>query len=302
MNSIKFSEAMSELDSKYVDEAVNYRKKAKKSAWIKWGALAACFAAAMFTAASVLPDYLNQQGSEQLYDPNNVITDDSTDDVLSGDSNREPTDDLIDNIPPAADEIHIDMNNIVINQISDLVGEDYARYNPETDEKVIWNKEDIIAYYGTDLVPAYIPNGLSAYTENSEATVYIGQDGSVAEDTVYLSFYNYLTNSAEGAVKQGFTVTASKIGIVNDCLYLLPENEVKTSDIGETEVIFGYRSMPYGPYDPETHEPSGYYDMYVAEFKLNDAEFKIVAEQMAAEEVVKVVSSIIYGEKVTVDK
>ncbi len=28
MNSKKFSEAMSELDSKYVDEAVNYKKKA----------------------------------------------------------------------------------------------------------------------------------------------------------------------------------------------------------------------------------------------------------------------------------
>ena len=31
MNSKKFSEAMSELDSKYVDEALNYKKKAKKA-------------------------------------------------------------------------------------------------------------------------------------------------------------------------------------------------------------------------------------------------------------------------------
>ena len=30
MNSKKFSEAMSELDSKYVDEAISYKKKAKK--------------------------------------------------------------------------------------------------------------------------------------------------------------------------------------------------------------------------------------------------------------------------------
>lgn len=29
MNSKKFSEAMSELDSKYVDEAISYKKKAK---------------------------------------------------------------------------------------------------------------------------------------------------------------------------------------------------------------------------------------------------------------------------------
>lgn len=43
MNSKKFSEAMSELDSKYVDEAINYKKKAKKPVWAKWGAIAACF-------------------------------------------------------------------------------------------------------------------------------------------------------------------------------------------------------------------------------------------------------------------
>lgn len=44
MNSKKFSEAMSELDNKYVDEAINYKKKAKKPGWIKWRAMAACLA------------------------------------------------------------------------------------------------------------------------------------------------------------------------------------------------------------------------------------------------------------------
>ena len=44
MNAKKFSDAMSELDTKYVDEALNYKKKAKKPGWVKWGAMAACFA------------------------------------------------------------------------------------------------------------------------------------------------------------------------------------------------------------------------------------------------------------------
>lgn len=102
--------------------------------------------------------------------------------------------------------------------------------------------------------------------------------------------------------RKGFSITASKIGILSDCVYLLPENEVKTSDIDGTAVTFGYRSMPYGPYNPDTHEPSGYYDMYVAEFEYDGIEYQIVAEQMEAEEVIKVVSSIIYGEEVFVDK
>lgn len=44
MNAKKFSEAMNEIDNKYVDEAIQYKgKKAqKKLVWIKWGAMAAC--------------------------------------------------------------------------------------------------------------------------------------------------------------------------------------------------------------------------------------------------------------------
>lgn len=46
MNAKKFSEAMSEIDNKYLDEAIRYKKKrrikALKNGWIKWGAAAAC--------------------------------------------------------------------------------------------------------------------------------------------------------------------------------------------------------------------------------------------------------------------
>ena len=46
MNTKKFSEAMGEIDDKYVEEAIRYRatKKAKglSSKWIKRGAIAAC--------------------------------------------------------------------------------------------------------------------------------------------------------------------------------------------------------------------------------------------------------------------
>ena len=44
MNTKKFSEAMGELDSKYVDEAIRYKreKAIKKPGWVKWGAMAAC--------------------------------------------------------------------------------------------------------------------------------------------------------------------------------------------------------------------------------------------------------------------
>lgn len=42
MNVKKFSDAMSELDTKYIDEALNYKKTAKRPVWLKWGTIAAC--------------------------------------------------------------------------------------------------------------------------------------------------------------------------------------------------------------------------------------------------------------------
>ena len=70
MNTKKFSDAMSELDTKYVDEALNYKKKAKKPIWVKWGVIAACLCLMIpLTAFAVdiiqynaAVDYLNSLG------------------------------------------------------------------------------------------------------------------------------------------------------------------------------------------------------------------------------------------------
>ena len=56
MNSKRFSDDMSELDTKYVDEALNYKKKSKKPNWGKWGAVAAglCLVAAAISVSHIL--------------------------------------------------------------------------------------------------------------------------------------------------------------------------------------------------------------------------------------------------------
>ena len=57
MNAKKFSDAMSELDTKYVDEALNYKKKMKKPVWIKWGVVAACLC--LIICVATIPRLLN---------------------------------------------------------------------------------------------------------------------------------------------------------------------------------------------------------------------------------------------------
>lgn len=73
MNTKLFSEAMSEVNDKYYEEAENYH--CKKHGWVKWSAMAACFTAVLFSALSVLPKYLDQQGTIPPDNPNSVITD-----------------------------------------------------------------------------------------------------------------------------------------------------------------------------------------------------------------------------------
>lgn len=293
MNAKLFSEAMSEVSDKYYEEAANYH--GKKHGWVKWSAMAACFIAVFFTFLSVLPRYSRQQGTVPPDNHNGVVADNSTDTAD-------------DDTTPVAPEIHISMDNIFFNEVEALT--DVARIwrDSELYDHIQWDKNAVIEYYGKDLTPAYIPDGLTAAVGNGTASAIVDKSGNIAEDTVRLSFYHdyYEDGSPKltedvSAVK-GFSITVSKIGILSDCIYLLPENEVKISDIDGTEVTFGCRSMSYGPYDPDTHEPSGYYDMYVAEFEYDGIEYQIVAKQMKAEEVVKVVSSIICGEEVFVDK
>lgn len=60
MNPEKFSEAMSEIDSKYIDEAIRYKKSGKKHRYIRWAASAACLALIIAVTASIAARTQNQ--------------------------------------------------------------------------------------------------------------------------------------------------------------------------------------------------------------------------------------------------
>lgn len=54
MNAEKFSEAMNELDDKYVIEASCWQQTKKRNNWVKWGAVAACFVLVISVAVPYL--------------------------------------------------------------------------------------------------------------------------------------------------------------------------------------------------------------------------------------------------------
>lgn len=71
MNAKIFSEAMNELDNRYVDEAIGYRSKRKNNSWLKFGAAAACLCLVVGGALTILnlknePPY-HRGTMEQIY-------------------------------------------------------------------------------------------------------------------------------------------------------------------------------------------------------------------------------------------
>jgi len=211
--------------------------------------------------------------------------------------------------PPAAVQAgpektpSVRISEIRLNELGPSADAARLRRDPALYDEIRWGRDEIEAYLGGNPAPPYVPEGLKAAPGNGTARVIAGkEDGKVVEDTVYLGYWHDYDEDGSpkltgGAVAcKGFSLTASKLGILNcGLLYLRPEDERQACTINGIEVTFGSRKMPYGPYDPETHEPSGYYQLYTAEFTLRGADYQLVAEQMPLKEVVLVVASLLYG-------
>ena len=293
---VKLYDSLTDVDNHFIQEAAEIPEIGKKrtTLWIKLGAWAACFcflaAGAFMWHFSSIPSHQPPHGDTQIgigTQPSEVQPE--------GTVSESP--------------IAVRLSDITFNQLSDQrLDASRLWMDPELYEEVFWDEKAVQEYYGRDLVPAYIPEGLLAGSGNGTGTAYIQKsDGKVIEDGMWLNFYHAYYDDGnprpteEILAYKGFQLRASRLGIVLGCgLYILPENEVETSDIGGTAVTFGYRPMEYGPYDPETHEPAGSYDLYTAEFEHEGIKYEIVTEQLEKTEIVKIVSSIIFGEEIEV--
>lgn len=301
-NSFKIANSIGMIDNDLImeaDEIVESKSASGKPVYLRYAAAAAaCLCVAGGTAVIAK--------TRTASDP--VIPDVST--VVDRDNSAvQITNNNLNSNAPVTEVSIIKMSEVGFNEMSSLeTGGARKYYDPEKYDTVSWNKQDLIGYYGRELTPAYIPDGLTPSKGTSTASVIMEKGGSIVLDTAWISYYHdfyedgspKLTENV--AATKGFTINASKLGMPFQCGILVPPDNMKTTNIKGTEVFFGHRSMPYGPFDPETHEPSGYYDIYVAEFELDGISYHITTDQLEAEEIVKIVSSIIYGENVSVEE
>ncbi len=252
------------VDDKFVEEAEFVtRIKRISLPWRYYFATAACF---IFVAsmAMLIPYLSDTPDTQPDYEP-----------ALPHQT---------DPVPYFPEIYQVDMSQMLVNDIHG-VSEGASLYDPKLHELATWTMAEIVAYYGKSPVPAYIPDILTASPYNESATVLVDKSGVAVNDLVYFDFYHAYDNNGTpllyggSGAKMGFSVAVSKIGTTGDCVYA-DINNLETSYIGHTAVIWGSMSTPY--------------ELYTAEFQYADIHYLIIAEQMQLKEVVKVVASIIF--------
>lgn len=295
MNGKELLLGINNIDDTFIEEAgTKVLKKHRTPMWKQSLTVAACPGLLLIAVYALYPDMFHK-GTPMPVSP----------------SSKAPIDAATPEGLPAPDE-----DKIVVNKMAEQYTDSAKWYDPKLYEQQKWNKKDVCDYYGKDLTPSYIPEGLHPAAYNGKMNAVVKKLPStetapeetqeqaqanerIIEDAVSYSFYHTYPEGNPpdwiygGNIGEGFTLTASKVGIVRDCFYISPDDKVEQSTIKGIPVTIGYRSMPYGPYNSDTHEPSGYYDLYVAQFKYDGIEYEIVAEQLPLGEVVKIVRGVI---------
>lgn len=287
MNATQFSNALGKVNDKYIMEAITYERK-KKSGWLKWCAMAACFGLIITVAMATLPGLLKGPGGVMPPlnpGPGSVV----------GDNDNQTSNEPLQ--PPDEREITINWDNVAVNESAGLAQNAVPLYrDPAIYNEEILDTEGVRAYYGWELAPAYIPDDLTGGGKAvSGRVVREKATGNVVEDQAGRSFWvdfgedGSPKSNDDIVIPRGFTIRVSRLRILHCCL--LPVDEECATDFGGVPVTLRHCSLPYG--DGVSKTPAGYYDIYTAAFTLNGVEYEIEAQRLELEEVIKITASII---------
>ena len=294
--------AMNDVDAQYVQQAAETAKTPRgRNPYIR------CFAAAACLCLALLGMF-RLGGSPALPGPDGpggVVPPVPTKSQSPAEASQAPaTVDPLQPLPERQDTIR--WENVVVNESAGL-GADATRLymDPALYEVERWDMEQVREYFGWELAPAYIPEGLTGGGQEVGLTVYRDKaTGELIEDQAGRGFWAdfYADGSPKSdddlVIPKGFTVRASKLGILHCAL--LPVDEEKVTQFDRTDVTITHASLPYGPFDPTQKDPSGlynmpagYYDVYVASFTLDGVEYEVETQRLELEELIKITASII---------
>lgn len=298
MNAARFSDALGKVSDKYVAEAIAYQRK-RSGSRLKWGAWAACFGLILTAAMAALPGILQRPGgvapSPAPGGPGPMV---NVDGRPSG--GTEPP------APSHEQTAVINWDGVYVNESAGMAPDAALLHrDPDLYAEETWGEDSVVAYYGWNLAPPYIPEGLSDGGHGVSAGIVREKStGEIVQEQAGRGFWTDFWEDGgpksgdEVVIPTGFTVRASKLGILHCAL--LPVDESRATGFGEVPVTLTHCALPYGPFDPTRKDPSGlynmpagYYDIYVASFILNGVNYEIEAKRLELEEVIKITASVI---------
>lgn len=304
----KLYDSISDIDERFIEEAQAEEIK-KAPLWRKWAGLAACLCIAAVSVVAVFHPWEDGGTPVPNPDPDGTIERDpqpnkfpSTNDIpVRPNDDDQPGADPLE--PPDRPIITINWDGVVINESEGLSPDVAPLYHdPKLYLYESWGQEEVIDYYGWMLAPQYIPENLTGGGQGVSAEIWREKaTGEIVEDQAGRGFWTAFgedrtpKSDDDMNIPTGFTIRASKSGILHCCL--LPVDEARTTDFGGVSVTLSHCSVKTGPSDSDT------YDIYTASFTLKGVEYEIEAQRLKLEEVIKIVASIInlpYSENFTV--
>ena len=189
------------------------------------------------------------------------------------------------------EEVTVDMKQVYFN---DAIGpQEDMWYDPDVYAITSLSGQAFVDYYRRDLTPPYIPNGLFPSKRNGTAEQVITADGAIVSDMAVLDFYsgfqdNNLPELYEDTnAAKGLSLSVSRLGILPQWDYVLPEQERQPTDIDGIAVTLGVSIRPC--------EPAGTVEVINAEWESGGLHFQLTAQQLERTDVVKTIASIIAG-------
>ena len=165
-------------------------------------------------------------------------------------------------------------------------------------EPLPMTQEEFFDYLGRDPRPASLPEDLTVHTpdDSESVTLYRDAEGNAVNECVTYTFEAPLPDGVDyEPTQRRLTLNVAK-GILPARDYLFLAEGTADSNIGGTPLTVTRSVMTYGPYDPETHEPAGSYELYSAEFLYNGVGYFLYSDNLTQQEFVDILCSILLSE------
>lgn len=140
-----------------------------------------------------------------------------------------------------------------------------------------WSNAEVTAYMGADL---FNLGAEYKYIGSSSHAVTFSSDGAIARDVINLKYHS---KDAD------FTMSASKLGAPNDCIYALNSSEITSIGVGgkSVEVLFAATVGSDAAAQPKKQ------NLMVADFSCGGVYYRVTAENISISDFYNIVSAIV---------